>query len=254
MTGPLRAFALQGPSAAEALDWLHVHADVVGAEEHDDRIVVWLHGAPPPLPFVDTTVHEVQVSEAQLHATGLENDAPILVAPDLLVRPPWVPRPADFAGIELIVPRGSAFGSGEHASTKAALRCLHRTWDRPRTFADVGTGSGILALYAFVRGGAVIQACDIEASSVLAARELLPGCSVYEGDAATLSPADCVIANMTAAELHASMPAILAVWTRRSVLVLGGMRAPEVDGVAATIDARRIATETVAEFTSIAFR
>lgn len=249
-----RAFDLHGAAAAEALDWLHVNADVVGVEERDDAITVWVHGELPLPPFADLRITVRDVAAAALHATGLENDAPILVADDLLVRPPWVERPPRFTGVELIVPRGGAFGSGEHASTKAALRCLHRTWNAPRSVADVGTGSGILALYALVRGCPSIEACDIEAEAVRAARDLLPGCRVHEGGAETLAPADCVIANMTAAELRGSMPTILARWTRRGLLVLSGMRAHEVEAIAALVTAPRIATEIVADFTSLAFR
>jgi len=254
VTDAVRAFDMRGSDAAAALDWLHVNAEVVGVEEHDDSFTVWVEGDLPMPPFADVRLVPRAVSAAQMHATGLEHDAPILVATDLLVRPPWVARPEHFRGVELVVPRGGAFGSGEHASTKAALRCLHRTWDAPRSVADVGTGSGILALYALVRGCPAVEACDIDAASVRAASELLPGCRVHEGGADTLSPADCVIANMTAAELRSSMPAILATWTRHGRLVLSGMRAHEVASVVALVPASAVATEVVAEFTSIAFR
>ena len=256
MTGTpgLRAFEIAGRAAADALDWLHVHGDVQGAIEGDDRITVWLAGDLPALPFAGLAVRELPVSDADLRITGLERDAPILVAEDLLVRPPWVERPAGFHGVELVVPRGAAFGSGEHASTQAALRCLHAQWDAPASFADVGTGSGILALYASVRGCADLQACDLEAPAVAAARELLPAARVHLGGPETLAPADCVIANLTAAELHAALPAVLPRWTRRSALVLGGMRANEVEGVVARVALAPCHVEVCLEFTALGFR
>ena len=163
-----RVYELRGPDAAAALDWLHVHADVQGALEGDDALTVWLAAAMPALPFAGVAARELAVDPQAAAVTGLEADRPILVADDLMVRPPWVERPAGFAGVELVVPRGGAFGSGEHGSTQAALRCLHALWDAPPTFADVGTGSGILALYARARGCPRIAACDIEAASVAA--------------------------------------------------------------------------------------
>lgn len=39
MTGPRRAFEIAGPAAAEALDWLHVHSDLLGVLERDDGAV-----------------------------------------------------------------------------------------------------------------------------------------------------------------------------------------------------------------------
>jgi ribosomal protein L11 methylase PrmA len=256
MTGApdLRAFEITGQAAAEALDWLHVHADVQGAIEGDDRVTVWLAGELPALPFRGLAVRELAVTAADLQITGLEHDAPILVADDLLVRPPWVARPAGFHGVELVVPRGAAFGSGEHASTQAALRCLHAQWDSPASVADVGTGSGILALYASVRGCRDLQACDVEAPSVAAARELLPAARISLGGPETLARADCVIANLTAAELHAAMPAVLGCWTRRSALVLGGMRANEVDGVVQRVALLPCHVEVREAFTALAFR
>jgi len=250
---PMRAFVLRGANTAEALDWLHVHADLQGVHEHDDGVTVWLAGALPMPPQTDVTVVELAIPANAAAITGLEQDQPILVAADLLVRPPWVPAPADFQGVELVVPRGGAFGSGEHGSTQAALRCLHAVWDAPRSFGDVGTGSGILALYAATRGSAHIEACDIELSSVQAARELLPQARVHLGGPETMAACDGVVANMTGAELQAAMPAILRLWTRRHVLVLSGMRAHEVAAVTALVPAAIAHREVVGDFTSVGY-
>ena len=254
MTGAVRAFVLRGPAAAVALDWLHVHTDLQGVLEADDGITVWLDGPLPVLPFASVMVTEVLVRDEDAQITGLENDVAILVADDLLVRPPWVDRPTGFTGIELVVPRGGAFGSGEHASTRAALRCLHAVWDAPTTFGDIGTGSGILALYAQVRGCRRIEACDIDAASVQAARELLPQANVHLGGASTVSMVDGLIANMTASELRAAMPELLGRWNRRCALVLSGLRAPEVAAIAVLVGCPVVHRETVEQFTAIAYR
>ena len=56
-TAPLvRAFVLQGPGAAMAVEWLHVHAQVEGVLEEQDAFVVWLPGALPELPRNPITV------------------------------------------------------------------------------------------------------------------------------------------------------------------------------------------------------
>lgn len=237
MTATLRAFRLCGHAAADALDWLHVHADVRGAIEDEQGITVWLPGPLPPLPQPGVGIVELSTADANRSATGLEGDAPIAVSDDLLVRPPWVAPPADFTGIELVVPRGMAFGSGEHASTQAALLCLHAVWPaRLDSIADVGTGSGILLLYASVHGVARLLGCDVEAAAVAAARELVPAAVITLGGPDTLpAAADLVVANLTAAELAAALPAMLPRWTRRAPLVLGGMRLAEVDAIAAML-------------------
>lgn len=227
---------LGGEAAAReaALDFLHVQADVLGVEERDDAIEVWLAAAPPVgLDDFAVTVTPLPITDDLFAHTGLEHDAPVLVAPDLCVRPPWVDSPPGFTGVELVVPRGSAFGSGEHASTRAALLALHRAWPGPvDTLIDVGTGSGILALYGHRRGARRCIACDIESPAARAARDLVPGlhatCSGPEVFALT---ADLLVANMTAAELGATLPELRRLWLGRGLFVLSGLRGPaQVEG------------------------
>jgi ribosomal protein L11 methylase PrmA len=250
----VRAFVLQGPDAEIAVDWLHVNAQVEGVLEEQDARVVWLPGALPELPGeLQVTVEERMVRAEDYHVTGLENDIAIVVTEDLLVRPPWVERPTGFTGTELIVPRGGAFGSGEHDSTKAALVIMHRGWSAAPSMADVGTGSGILALYAKVRGCERIEACDIDEPSVIAARELLPDANVHVGGAEHMQSCDLVVANMTGSELRGSLVSILAIWTRAKDLILSGMRAHEVDGLVASVPGREVDRETLGAFTAVRF-
>lgn len=253
MSALLRVFALRGADREAALDWLHVHCELEGVLEQDEAILVWLRDALPRPPFAGLQVEELPHDPTAAAVTGLEHDAAILVANDLLVRPPWVERPAGFTGIELVVPRGNAFGSGEHASTQAALCCLHAVWDAPASCADVGTGSGILALYAVQRGCPAVQACDIEAEAVAAAQELLPTAVVRRGGPEVLAPADLVVANLTAAEQHAALPGLLALWTRRSALVLSGLRSHEVAPLLARLPSPPDRTFERAPFTAVAW-
>lgn len=231
-----------------------MHSDIQGVLEEPECQVVWLTGALPTLPdTMQVSIVERIVREQDLHITGLEDDAAIHITDDLLVRPPWVDKPEGFSGTELIVPRGGAFGSGEHDSTKALLTVMHRIWPNPASLADCGTGSGILALYAHVRGCPRIEACDIHEPSVIAARDLLPGANVHVGGAATMAPCDMVLANMTGTELTDSLTAILSIWTRKHPLILSGMRAHEVDALVAAVPATAGERQTFGAFTSIAF-
>jgi hypothetical protein len=252
MTASLRVYELRGPAAGEALDWLHVHADVQGVVEGDDAITLWLTTALPALPPFDVSVRELAAPTGPA-ITGTENDRAILVADDLLVRPPWVAAPAGFQGIELVVPRGGAFGSGEHGSTQAALRCLHAMWDQPASFADIGCGSGILALYARVRGCERIEACDIDGPSVAAAAELLPAARVHLGGAELCAPCEGVVANMTAVELTSSLSAIRRVWTGRALLVLSGLRSHEVEPMVKLVGLPVMYRVSVGDFTALGY-
>jgi ribosomal protein L11 methyltransferase len=249
----MRVYELRGERREDLLDWLHVHAAVLGVVEEVDAVVVWLDGELPAHPFVDATVSERVVDLGAPAATGLEQDTVIDVAPGLVVRPPWVePRPG-FVGIELVLPRGGAFGSGEHGSTKAALTLLHRHWDEPGSFGDVGTGSGILLLYARARGCTRLAGCDIDAPSVRAAAELLPSAALTVGGPATMPRVDGLVANMTGDELTAALPAMLGLWTGQSRLVFSGLRTHEVEPFLQRLRMRPFDRATVGAFTALVF-
>jgi ribosomal protein L11 methyltransferase len=83
--------------------------------------------------------------------------------PHLLVHPPWEPAPRSIAGHLLRMDPGPAFGTGKHATTKMCLEAMERlalpdAW----TMIDVGTGSGILALYGALLGAGRILALDTD--------------------------------------------------------------------------------------------
>ncbi|MCB9872102.1 MAG: 50S ribosomal protein L11 methyltransferase [Planctomycetes bacterium] len=240
---------------ARALDLLHVHARVEAVWEGSGFCEVWLAG---PLPAFDRIAVEVSpmAPPEGPPPTGLERDAVIRVGPGLVVRPPWVAPLPEFDGIELVVPRAMAFGSGEHGSTQAALRALDTSWDSDvASFADVGTGSGILLLYAARRGCPMLLGCDIDPAAVAAARELVPAARVVEGGAAHLGQSvDCVVANMTGAELAAELPAIRAVWNGRGPLVLSGLRATEVDTIERAVGLSAVDAVDVAGFAARVYR
>jgi ribosomal protein L11 methylase PrmA len=235
MTAAVRRWLVSGAADAleVALARCQVAAELRGVLELDGAFEAWIAGPLPPLP---AGVHAAELPAEDCVASGLEDDTAIVLARDLVVRPPWVARPVGFAGIDLVVPRGGAFGSGEHASTQAALLALHACWQPVESAADVGTGSGILALYARARGCAAIFACDVDAAAVRAARALLPGAVVVEGGPSALPrPVDTLIANLAAAELAACLDDCLAAWNRRGPCVLSGLRTSEVAALVARL-------------------
>ncbi len=220
------------------LDWLHIRAAVSGVQELEGAVEVWLEGLPADLPEVIGVAVELEPVQVVAECTGLEQDKVVYVAPDLIVRPPWVAAPSRFVGIELVVPRGMAFGSGEHESTQAALLVMHAVLEPlPTSLLDVGTGSGILARYAATRGVPRVLACDIEAAAVRAAAELVPSAELRLGGPEVFGAnvADAVVANLSGDEQRDHLDAILAAWRGTGPLVLAGMRDGEMAGIAARL-------------------
>jgi ribosomal protein L11 methyltransferase len=86
----------------------------------------------------------------------------------LIVRPPWAPAPP--AGmIDIVLEEGGAFGAGTHPTTR---KCLELMLDMTpvASFADLGCGSGVLAILAGLRGFSSLTAVDVQPGSVEATR------------------------------------------------------------------------------------
>ncbi|MEM7205193.1 MAG: 50S ribosomal protein L11 methyltransferase [Planctomycetota bacterium] len=232
---------LIGPEAAlhAAIDRILVRCAVAGIEERAEQRDVWLHADSPPLPALDDVAVTRLPPPTAAAADWTAGDAAIEVAPDLVVRPPWVAslqRP----GIELVVPRGMAFGSGEHESTRLALLAM-REAVRGGSFADIGTGSGILALYGRALGCRPLAACDVEEAAIEAATELVPELDARLGGPAMLQPLgpfDHVVANLRGEELLSCLDAVLALWNGSGAMVLSGLRPHELDALRRRLPAR----------------
>lgn len=66
---------------------------------------------------------------------------------------------------------GLAFGTGKHQTTQLALMGLERGMFKPCSVADVGTGSGILAIAAAKLGASKVLATDVDAEAITAAQQ-----------------------------------------------------------------------------------
>jgi ribosomal protein L11 methyltransferase len=89
----------------------------------------------------------------------------------LVVTPSPSKPEADISPYSLIVPAGTAFGTGEHATTAMSLRLLEEVTRRrkPQFVVDLGTGSGILALAASCFGAERVVAVDIDPNAIATA-------------------------------------------------------------------------------------
>lgn len=151
------------------------------------------------------------------------------VSPRIVLAPPWDPRPG-----ALILEPGQGFGTGQHPTTRAALRAIDDLARPGGTCLDVGCGSGVLAIAA-ARLGMAASGNDVEDSAVAEAAKNAERNGVVAtfttAPLASLPPADLVVAN-----LHAELIVALAADLRRvtrSWLVLAGVladREAQLDG------------------------
>ena len=92
---------------------------------------------------------------------------PVLVGGSIFVRPPWAePRPGV---LDLVVDPGQAFGTGAHPTTRLSLELMLEL-EPKGSFADLGCGSGVLAIAAARLGFSPVTAVDNEAAALEATR------------------------------------------------------------------------------------
>jgi len=112
----------------------------------------------------------------------------------VIVTPSWLPVLAGPGEVVLTLDPESAFGNGEHGSTRAALTLLERHLHPGDRVLDLGSGSGILAIGAALLGAksAVGIEIDEEAGPIADANavrnDVADRVTFLVGDAAALAP------------------------------------------------------------------
>ena len=81
----------------------------------------------------------------------------------IIVKPTWEPYDGAPGQIVLELDPGMAFGTGGHPTTRLCLEALEQLVQPGMRVADVGTGSGILAMAAAALGASQVDASEIDA-------------------------------------------------------------------------------------------
>ncbi len=144
-----------------------------GVEEADvdaDVVEYAVYGAPGELPELPDLRAAAGGALVEIQTREVADDwadrwrafhRPLAIGP-LYVRPPWEP-PCDGA-LDVVVDPGQAFGTGAHHTTRLCLEFLVEL-EAGGAFADLGCGSGVLALAAARLGWAPVLAVDHERES-----------------------------------------------------------------------------------------
>jgi len=95
---------------------------------------------------------------------------PLRVGHHLVVTPPWETPELGPDDLALVIDPGMAFGTGSHPTTQLCLAALEDRVKPGMRVADIGTGSGILAIAAAKLGAASVIATDVDPLAVQIAR------------------------------------------------------------------------------------
>ena len=192
------------------------------------------------LPLADIPPFETKpVVEEDWATAWMAYYKPVEIGQKLAVKPSWEAYTPQDNRLVLELDPGMAFGCGNHPTTTMCMEFLEGIIKGGELVADVGTGTGILAITSAKLGAARVLAVDLDPVAVKVAKEnvhlnqVADQVSVLEGnllDKAT-EPVDIVIANIIANVIIILAPDVLRILKPGGYFITSGIirfRAEEV--------------------------
>jgi ribosomal protein L11 methyltransferase len=160
----------------------------------------------------------------------------------IVVAPPWDAVSLTEPDLLIVIDPSTGFGTGHHETTRLCLQLLQEL-DLERWRAiDVGTGSGVLAIAAWMLGATGVVAFDEDPEALRNARENVArnrasgAIDVREADIASesyrVTPAAVVMANLTAAVLSKHAARLIGLVEPGGWLLVSGFNRDEFGDVA----------------------
>ena len=176
---------------------------------------------------------------------------------NIVIVPPWIDAPPDVTADDLVllIDPGHAFGSASHETTRLCLEAVAEFVTPGAVVADIGCGSGILAIAAVRLGAREAIATDVSPDAIIATIENarrndvadvvdVSTATIVELDSATY---DLVLANISAATLCSMAQGLVQITKPDGVLVLSGLLAEQTETVAAALNQAGAVVDDVRE-------
>ncbi|TDS16775.1 [LSU ribosomal protein L11P]-lysine N-methyltransferase [Maribacter caenipelagi] len=213
-------------------------------EEDDDVLAYiqktdWSEGMLENLPILDNSRYKFtydykEIAQENWNATWEQNFQPIIVDDICMIRAPF--HEAINVEYDIIIEPKMSFGTGHHETTHMMLQHILQLDVKGKTVLDMGSGTGVLAILAGMRGATTIDAIDIDNWCYLNAKENVERngmgfISVYEGDVALLDGKkyDLIIANINRNILLADLPSYAKSLNTGGVLLLSGFYTEDLE-------------------------
>ena len=171
---------------------------------------------------------------------------PQKIGKHLVIAPTWddiTPEPSE---VLIRLDPGMAFGTGQHATTQLALELLEISINDSDVVADIGTGSGILAIAAAKLGAKQVDAVDLDATTIPIAQSNIQTNRVesiirlHQGDglnALARQKYPLIIANILTKVLLPMIPICPKFLESEGRLILSGILIQEASQIEAQLEA-----------------
>lgn len=188
-----------------------------------------------------TELGEVDWSTRWITRVGVQRIGRIAVAP------PWMSGDIADAEIQILIEPAMAFGTGEHETTRGVLALMQPLVEPGALVADLGSGSGVLAIAAAKLGAGRVVAIEMDPDAIGNAIEnvehngVATQVTVLQGDAAALlpliSPVSLIVANIISSVIIELSPAMSRALPSGGRAVISGILVTEREHLLASLAA-----------------
>ncbi len=170
-----------------------------------------------------------------------KNFESIVVDNEVSIRAPFHENPG--LTYDIVIEPKMSFGTGHHETTHLMVQHLRSMNLEEKQVLDMGCGTGILAIFAEMKGAKAVDAIDIdnwcyENSIENVERNNCKAISVFEGDSRLLKPTsyDLIIANINRNILLSDMAVYTASLKENGVLLLSGFYTEDIEMINASAE------------------
>ena len=174
------------------------------------------------------TYTATEIEQQNWNATWEQNFHPIKVGEECMVRAPFHEK--EKVQFDIVIEPKMSFGTGHHETTHMMLQHILEHDFKGKSVLDMGSGTGVLAILAAMKGARAVDAIDIDHWCYLNAIENVErnGCepliTVLEGDASLLGTKkyDIILANINRNILLEDIPTYVKCLNKDGILFLSG--------------------------------
>lgn len=169
-----------------------------------------------------------EIEQQNWNATWEQNFHPIKVGQECMVRAPFHEK--EKVQFDIVIEPKMSFGTGHHETTHMMLQHILEHDFNGKSVLDMGSGTGVLAILAAMKGASAVDAIDIDNWCYLNAIENVErnGCerliTVLEGNASLLGNKkyDIILANINRNILLEDIPTYVKCLNNDGILFLSG--------------------------------
>ncbi|CAM1345608.1 50S ribosomal protein L11 methyltransferase [Tenacibaculum amylolyticum] len=200
----------------------------------------------------EITYSHKEITQVNWNEEWEKNFEPIQVNNEVSIRAPFHENPN--LAYDIVIEPKMSFGTGHHETTHMMIQHLLALDVTDKKVLDMGCGTGILAIFAEMKGAKPIDAIDIDNWCYINSLENVErnNCkhiTAYEGDVALLANKkyDIIIANINRNILLKDMQAYVNSLNDNGVLLLSGFYQEDIPVIDKEVSAYNLKLDTVIE-------